>query len=119
MLSSGVHTVYLPHRRSRDVLTSFQARPMIVSLEGRRRLISATDTHFLLGELNRLPASRWPTASSLRDRMLVGLSRGWPVTLTEDEHPILRRAVEGARTRRPLSASLRLLRDALSPAAVG
>ncbi len=92
---------------------------MIITVGGRRRVLTPTDTQFLLAELNRLPETRWPAAVSLRERMLVGLSRGWPVTLAEDEHPTLLRALEGARTRRPLSLGLRLLRDALAPAAVG
>ena len=51
--------------------------------------------------------------------MVTGLARGWPITLTADEEPTLLRAVAGARTRRPLTASLRLLRDALAPGSVG
>jgi hypothetical protein len=119
MLRSGMETVYLPHRRSKDVLAPFQVRPLIVSLGERRRLISSTDTHFLLTELGRLPEARWPAARAIRERMITGLGRGWPVTLAEDEVPALLRAVEGARTRRPLSAGLRSLRDALVSAAVG
>jgi hypothetical protein len=119
MLRSGVTKVYLAHRRSQDVLTAFQARSMIVSLRGQRRLISATDAHFLLQELTSLPETRWPAAPALRERMVTGLGRGWPITLTDDEEPTLLRAVEGARTRRPLTASLRLLRDALAPGGVG
>jgi hypothetical protein len=119
MLRSGVTFVYLAHRRSQDVLTAFQARPMIVSLRTQRRLISATDAHFLVTELARLPETRWPAAPALRERMVTGLARGWPITLTGDEEPTLLRAVAGARTRRPLTASLRLLRDALTPGSVG
>ncbi len=114
-----MHTAHLPYRRSEDGLTHYQARPVIITVGGRRRVLTPTDTQFLLAELNRLPQTRWPAAPSLRARMLVGLSRGWPVTLTEDEHPALLRALEGARTRRPLSVSLRELRDSLAPALVG
>jgi hypothetical protein len=114
-----MHAAHLPYRRSQDRLTHYQGRPLIITVGGRRRVLTATDTQFLLAELNRLPETRWPAVFSLRERMLVGLSRGWPVTLTEDERPTLLRAVEGARTRRQLSTSLRLLRDALAPATVG
>ena len=119
MLWSGVTSAYPAHQRSQDVLTAFQARQMIVSLRGQRRLISASDAHFLAAELARLPETRWPAAPALRERMATGLARGRPITLAENEEPTLLRAVEGARTRRPLTASLRLLRDALAPGSVG
>jgi hypothetical protein len=70
-------------------------------------------------ELARLPETRWPAAPALRERMVTGLARGWPITLTGDEEPTLLRAIAGARTRRPVTASLRLLRDALAPGSVG
>ena len=116
---TAVQTVHLAHRRSRDVLAPFAARSLVVSLGGRRVLISPTDAHFLLHELNRLPGSRWPAAAPIRERMVAGLSRGWPVTVAETDRATLIRALEGARTRRPLTANLRRLRDSLVPPAVG
>ena len=108
-----METTYLPYRRAQDRLVHYQTRPMIVTVRGSRQVLTPVDTRFLLGELGQLPEGRWPQAASIRQKMVVGLTRGWPVPVTDAEERVLLRAVEGVRVRHPGSTGLRSLRDAL------
>jgi hypothetical protein len=106
-------TIQLPERRTGDGLDAFQARSVIIAVGGRRHLLTPLDGQFLLRELARLPAGRWPAAGSATTIMSAALSVGWPVAFAEDEQRALLRAVEGVRARRSLSPGLGALRDTL------
>jgi hypothetical protein len=88
---------YLPYRRSEDARTLYQTRPVIIAFVGRRHVLSPTETHFLLSQLALLPERRWRGVGDVRERIGVGLARGWPVTIADSEAPVLLRAVEGLR----------------------
>ena len=45
--------------------------------------------------------------------MARGLAKGWPASFSEQDEPILLRAIEGVRARRPLPTGLRSLREGL------
>jgi hypothetical protein len=106
-------TIELPERRSGDSLDAFQVRAAIIAIGSRRHPLTATEAQFLLRELARLPADRWPAAGSATTIMSAALSVGWPVAFAEDEQRALLRAVEGVRARRTLSPGLSTLRDTL------
>jgi hypothetical protein len=106
-------TIHLPERRAGDNLDAFQVRAVIVAVAGRRHPLTATEAQFLLRELSRLPADRWPAAGSATTILSAALSVGWPVAFAEDEQRALLRAVEGVRARKSLSPGLATLRGTL------
>jgi len=111
--------VHLPERRAEDSMAAFQARKVVVSVAGKRQLLTPTDARFLLTDLSKLRGTRWRAAESASAIISVALSQGWPVALAEDEERALLRAVEGVKARRTLSPGLRSLRDALAAGTVG
>jgi hypothetical protein len=86
---------------------------VIIAVGSRRHALTSTESQFLLRELARLPADRWPAAGSATTIMSAALSVGWPVAFAEDEQRALLRAVEGVRARRSLSPGLGALRETL------
>ena len=106
-------TIHLPERRAGDNLDAFQVRAVIVAVAGRRHPLTATEAQFLLRELARLPADRWPAAGAATTILSAALSVGWPVAFAEDEQRALLRAVEGVRARKSLSPGLGALRSTL------
>jgi len=112
-------TAHLPERRASDNAAAFQARKVVVSIAGKRNLLTATDAQFLLRELAKLRGTRWQAAESASTIVSVALSHGWPVAFAEDEERAVLRAVEGVRAHRALSPGLRSLRDALAAVTVG
>ena len=106
-------TIQLPERRAGDHLDAFQVRAVIIAVAGRRHPLTATESQYLLRELARLPADRWPAAASATTIMSAALSVGWPVAFAEDEQRALLRAVEGVRARQSLSPGLSALRGTL------
>jgi hypothetical protein len=106
-------TIQLPDRRAADSLDAFRVRAVIIAVAGRRHALTATESQFVLRELARLPADRWPAAASATAIMSAALSVGWPVAFADAEERALLRAVEGVRARRTLSPGLTALRSTL------
>ena len=103
----------IPYRRLEDSLRAFPWRPFILVLGTDRYVLPAMDTHSLLIALRTLPAGRYQSAGRIAETVARGLAKGWPASFSEQDEPILLRAIEGVRARRPLPTGLRSLREAL------
>jgi hypothetical protein len=100
-------------QRRGDWNFAYQVRPVVVEVDGRRLAISPHETQLLLGELGRLPRSRYPAAEAMASALVDDRAAGRAIALDEGRRRCLVRAVEGVRVRTGLPSGLVKLRDLL------
>jgi hypothetical protein len=100
-------------QRLEDLSYAYQARPIVMEIDGRRMTISSHEAQQLLGALSRLPQDRHAAAEHTATELVHGLASACVVSLDDAGRRCVLRAIEGIRVRHQLPSGLAQLRQLL------